>query len=219
MIIEPSYNISAATASHLKQDGLQEVEIVKHSNVGKSNLLKALTRQKEERKNAAHGKTQKQNNYRQKGEQEKANLRQSKYPHGEDPTNAAIHQPRRRRAPAGKVRALDAQGHERRRADQDREGSRRARRDRDAEAGADLRNLEGARREERADLQRGRPRGAARRLRLPAGAGLQLSSRPRRHLRVAVTDPQVRSPHGRHRVRPDSSAEGRRALLRADQSR
>ena len=44
-----------------------------------------------------------------------------------------------------KVRALDAQGHERRGADEDRERARRARRDRHAQAGAHLRDPEGAR--------------------------------------------------------------------------
>ena len=79
--------------------------------------------------------------------------------------------------------------------------------------------LQGARREERPDLLRGRARNAARRLRLPARARLQLPARPRRHLRLAVADPEVRSAHRRHRVGPDPAAEGRRALLRADQGR
>ena len=42
---------------------------------------------------------------------------------------------------------------------------------------------------------------------------------PGRHLRLALADSQVRPAHGRHGVRPDSAAEGRRALLRADQGR
>ena len=116
-------------------------------------------------------------------------------------------------------RSRDAQGHERRRAHQDRQAARRAGRDRHAQAGADLRDPEGARREERPDLLGRRARNAARRLRLPAGARLQLPARPRRHLRVAVADPEVRPAHRRHRVGPDPAAEGRRALLRADQGR
>ena len=42
---------------------------------------------------------------------------------------------------------------------------------------------------------------------------------PGRHLRLAVADSQVRPADRRHRVRPDSAAEGRGALLRADQGR
>ncbi len=42
---------------------------------------------------------------------------------------------------------------------------------------------------------------------------------PGRHLRVALADPEVRPPDGRHGVRPDPAAEGRRALLRAHQGR
>ena len=42
---------------------------------------------------------------------------------------------------------------------------------------------------------------------------------PGRHLRLAVADPQVRSADRRHGLRADPSAEGRRALLRADQGR
>ena len=126
---------------------------------------------------------------------------------------------RRRATPPEKLELVDAQGHERRRADEDRQAARRAGRDRHAQAGADLRDPEGARREERPDLLRGRARGAARRLRLPAGARLQLPARPRRHLRLAVADPQVRPAHRRHGVGPDPAAEGRRALLRADQGR
>ena len=38
-----------------------------------------------------------------------------------------------------------------------------------------------------------------------------------RHLRLAVADPQVRSAHRRHHLRPDPPAQGGRALLRADQ--
>ena len=42
---------------------------------------------------------------------------------------------------------------------------------------------------------------------------------PGRHLRLAVADPQVRPADRRHRVGPDPAAEGRGALLRADQGR
>ena len=42
---------------------------------------------------------------------------------------------------------------------------------------------------------------------------------PGRHLRLAVADPQVRPAHRRHRVGRHPAAEGRRALLRADQGR
>ena len=76
-----------------------------------------------------------------------------------------------------------------------------------------------ARREERPALLRRRARDAARRLRLPARARLQLPARPRRHLRLPVADPQVRPAHRRHGVGPDPAAEGRRAVLRADQGR
>src|SRR5207245_3113728 len=109
--------------------------------------------------------------------------------------------------------------HEHSEAHADREGPERRRCDGHAEAGADLPNPEGADRTKRVHLFRGRARSAARRLRLPACAGLQLSARPRRHLCVAVADSQVRSADGRHGVGSDSSAEGRRALLRADQGR
>ena len=42
---------------------------------------------------------------------------------------------------------------------------------------------------------------------------------PGRHLRLAVADPQVRPADRRHGLRPDPAAEGRGALLRADQGR
>ena len=42
---------------------------------------------------------------------------------------------------------------------------------------------------------------------------------PGRRLRFAVADPPLRSAHRRHGLRPDSPAERRRALLRADQGR
>ena len=112
-----------------------------------------------------------------------------------------------------------SEGHEHSEAHADREGHDGRRRDRHAQAGADLPDPEGADRAERLHLLGRRARSAARRLRLPARARLQLPARPRRHLRLAVADPQVRSADRRHRVRADSSAEGRRALLRADQGR
>ncbi len=49
--------------------------------------------------------------------------------------------------------------------------------------------------------------------------GIQLPARPGRYLRLAVADPQIRPAHRRHCLRPGSSAERWRALLRADQSR
>ena len=57
------------------------------------------------------------------------------------------------------------------------------------------------------------------RIRVPARARLQLPAWPRRHLRLALADPQVRSADRRHRVGPDQAAERRGALLRADQGR
>ena len=110
-----------------------------------------------------------------------------------------------------------SEGHEHSEAHPDREGSHRRRRDRHAEAGFDLSDPESADRAERLHLFRGRARGAAGRLRLPARARLQLPARPGRHLRLAVADSEVRPADRRHRLRPDPSAEGRRALLRADQ--
>ena len=98
-------------------------------------------------------------------------------------------------------------------------GSRRDRRHRPAQAGADLPDPQGADRAERLHLLRGRPRGAARRLRVPARARLQLPRGPRRHLRLALADPQVRLADRRHGQRPDPAAQGRRALLRPDQGR
>ena len=114
---------------------------------------------------------------------------------------------------------LGDEGDEHHRADQDRQGTGHRRRHRHAQAGADLRDPPRPRREERQHLLRGRARDPARRLRLPARARLQLPARPRRHLRVAVADPQVRPAHRRHRLRRHPPAQGRRALLRADQGR
>ncbi len=42
---------------------------------------------------------------------------------------------------------------------------------------------------------------------------------PGRRLRLAFADPPFRSAHRRHRQRPDPPAQGRRAILRADQGR
>ena len=112
-----------------------------------------------------------------------------------------------------------SEGHEHPEAHADRQGHERRRRHRHAQAGADLPDPEGADRAERLHLLGRRARSAAGRLRLPARARLQLPAGPRRHLRVAVADPQVRSADRRHGLGPDSSAEGRGALLRADQGR
>ena len=122
-------------------------------------------------------------------------------------------------APGPDDLAVGDEGDEHLRADQDRQGARDRRRHRHAQAGADLRDPARARREERQHLLGRRARDAARRLRLPARARLQLPARSRRHLRLALADPQVRPAHRRHRVRRHPAAEGRRALLRADQGR
>src|SRR5258708_13053579 len=63
-MIEASFVISAASASQLPQDGLAEVAFVGRSNVGKSSLINALTRQKVARTSAAPGKTRLANVYR-----------------------------------------------------------------------------------------------------------------------------------------------------------
>ena len=118
-----------------------------------------------------------------------------------------------------RARSGGAQGHEHPEAQPDRQGSRRPGLRGTAQAGADLQDPAGAGRKERADLLRRRARMPARRLRLPARARIQLSARPRRRLRFAFADPPVRSAHRRHRQRPDPAAQGRRAVLRADQSR
>ena len=112
-----------------------------------------------------------------------------------------------------------SEGSEHPEADADRQGQERRRRDRHAQAGSDLPDPQGADRAERLHLLRRRARSAAGRLRLPARARLQLPAGPRRHLRLAVADPQVRSADRRHGVRADSPAEGRGAVLRAHQGR
>ncbi len=53
------------------------------------------------------------------------------------------------------------------------------------------------------------------RVRLPAQPGLSLPVLSGRHLRVAQPDSPLRSADRLHRLRPDSSAEGKRTLLRA----
>ena len=111
------------------------------------------------------------------------------------------------------------QGDEHRPAHPGRQGPARRGGDRDAQAGADLSDPEGADGAERVHLLRGRARSAAGRVRVPSRARLQLSAGSGRHLRVAVPDPEVRSPDGRHGVGPDPAAEGGRALLRAHQGR
>ena len=88
-----------------------------------------------------------------------------------------------------------------------------------AQAGADLQDPPGAGRKERSDLLRRRARMPARRLRIPARARVQLPARARRRVRLALADPALRSAHRRHRQRPDPPAQGRRAVLRADQGR
>ncbi len=71
-------------------------------------------------------------------------------------------------------------------------------------------------------LRRGRARDPARRLRLPARAGLQLSARPGRHLRLAEPDPPLRAAHRRiveGQIRPPKEGERNFALMqgRGDQ--
>jgi len=56
--------ISAARAADLPRDGLAEIAMVGRSNVGKSSLINALTRQKIARTSAAPGKTRLANVYR-----------------------------------------------------------------------------------------------------------------------------------------------------------
>ena len=126
---------------------------------------------------------------------------------------------RSRRAPAAGPEHHRSEGHEHPEAHADRQGHDRRRRDRHAQAGADLPDPEGADRAERVHLLGRRARSAARRLRLPARARLQLPAGPRRHLRLAVADPEVRPADRRHGLGPDPAAEGRGALLRADQGR
>ena len=127
--------------------------------------------------------------------------------------------PRRNPASWRRAQHRRTEGHEHPEAHPDRQGPQRRRRDRDAQAGADLPDPEGADRAERVHLLGGRARSAARRVRVPPRARLQLPARPRRHLRVAVADPQVRPADRRHGLRPDPAAEGRGAVLRPHQGR
>ncbi len=90
---------------------------------------------------------------------------------------------------------------------------------RSSQAGSDLQDPSGTERKRRAHLRRGRAGNFARRLRLPALAGLQLSARPRRHLRVALADPQVRPQDRRLHQRQRAPAPRRREVLRAGQDR
>ena len=133
--------------------------------------------------------------------------------------SAAPGRPGRRRTSRPGPQHHRAQGQEHPAADADREGSHGRRRDRHAQAGADLPDPEGADRAERLHLLRGRPRGAAGWLRIPARAGLQLPAGAGRHLRLAVADSQVRSADRRHGLGSDPAAEGRGALFRAHQGR
>jgi GTP-binding protein len=64
MIIEATFVRSAATASDLPRDGVAEVAMIGRSNVGKSTLINALTRQRVARTSAAPGKTRLANIYR-----------------------------------------------------------------------------------------------------------------------------------------------------------
>ena len=112
-----------------------------------------------------------------------------------------------------------SEGHEHSEAHPGRQGPQRRRISRMRKQDTDLPDSEGADRTERLHLLRRRPRGAARRLRVHAGAGLQLPARPRRHLRFAVPDSQVRPADRRHRVGADSAAqEGERyfALIKVE---
>ena len=86
-----------------------------------------------------------------------------------------------------------------------------------AQAGHAVRHPQAARGKGRRDLRRRRPRNPVRRLRLPAQPGSELPARPRRHLCVAQPCAPPRPAHRRHGRGPDPLAQGRRALLRADE--
>ena len=62
--IEAGFVRSAATAADLPRDGLAEIALAGRSNVGKSTLINALTRQRLARTSAAPGKTRLANIYR-----------------------------------------------------------------------------------------------------------------------------------------------------------
>src|SRR3954465_2860062 len=59
-----TFVVSAASASDFPRDGLAEIALVGRSNVGKSSLINALTRQKVARTSAEPGKTRLANVYR-----------------------------------------------------------------------------------------------------------------------------------------------------------
>jgi len=62
--VDATFVLSAASASDLPRDGLAEIALVGRSNVGKSSLINALTRQRVARTSAAPGKTRLANIYR-----------------------------------------------------------------------------------------------------------------------------------------------------------
>ncbi len=124
-----------------------------------------------------------------------------------------------RGAPRPGIEHHRAEGHVDPEAHPDSQGPERRRRHRHAEAGSDFPDPQGPDRAERLHLFGRRPGSAARRLRVPARAGLQLPAGSRRHLRLPFADSQVRPADGRHGVRPDPAAQGRGALLRPDQGR
>ena len=64
MKIEATFVVSAVSASDLPRDGLAEIAMVGRSNVGKSSLINALTRQRLARTSAEPGKTRLANIYR-----------------------------------------------------------------------------------------------------------------------------------------------------------
>ena len=64
MKTEATFVISAASARDLPRDGLAEIAMVGRSNVGKSSLINALTRQRLARTSAEPGKTRLVNIYR-----------------------------------------------------------------------------------------------------------------------------------------------------------
>ena len=64
MQIDATFIRSAASAADLPRDGLAEIAMVGRSNVGKSSLINALTRQRVARTSAAPGKTRLANIYR-----------------------------------------------------------------------------------------------------------------------------------------------------------
>ena len=103
------------------------------------------------------------------------------------------------------------------RADRLRRIARGRERQRHAQAGADVRDPEEARRAGRRDHRRRRGRSAAGRLRLPALGQRQLSARSRRHLHLALADPALLAEDRRYGRGTDPQPEGRRALFRAAQ--